>query len=711
MVKAVDSLRPVLQPESVAVIGASTRLETLGGKTFHNLLRAGFTGRVYPVNPGAPEVQGVKAFPAISEVPGDIDLAVVIVPRDAVLPALEACGEKGVKAAAIVSAGFSETGPEGAELERRLVEVARRHGIRLLGPNCMGAINTDPAVSLDTTFSPVPVIAGGVGLVSQSGAFGVAILSLAAGLNLGFSSFLSIGNVADIDVVDALDYWMEDERTRVVAMYVESLGDVSDFASRARQLSKRKPLLAVKAGRSEAGARAASSHTGALATDELALEGLFRQCGVLRAPTVQDLCYWAAAFESCPVPEGRRVGIITNAGGPAIMAADACSFQGLELPELSDDVQKALREFLPPEAAVFNPVDMIASATPGDYRMAVEIVASDPVVDMVLVLNVTPPILYKPLDVIEAISNLGISDSKPVVSAFMAEDAFYPEAVRVSGAPPVYRFPEPAVRSLRALVDYSEMQARTDESYDRFSVDRNVVEEVISRLDLSHREGEGSAQLLPCSETADLLEAYGISLPRQEVVITVAEAAEAAERIGGNVALKALGLDVLHKSDAGAVALHLQGAEEVLSEATRIEAAVAEHGYNVGGFIVQEMVEGGVELIVSVREDPEFGRLLLVGLGGLFTEALKDAQIGVLPVTPSDSREMLQALKGYGVLTGQVRGQGAHIPSIIELMGRVTQMAEELPRLSEIELNPVICLPEPGRCYSVDAVIRTGPLG
>lgn len=705
-----STLRAVLQPRSITVIGASDKLESLGGKAFSNLLQAGFSGDVYPVNPGSSEVQGIKAFNSVEELPDDIDLAVVIVPRDAVLPTVTMCGEKGMKAAVVISAGFSEMGTEGAGFEKELVEIARRYDMRVLGPNCMGAFNTDPEVSLDCTFSPVPPIAGSVGLVSQSGALGCAILSLSAGLNLGYSTFLSIGNMADIGVADALDYWIEDEKTNVVMIYLETIDDAAAFAEKAKQLSQKKPVLMVKAGRTEAGARAAVSHTGALATDERALDGLLKQCGILRAPTIQDLCFWAAAFESCPVPAGRRVGIITNSGGPSILAADACSHLGLELPELSVEVQDALREFLPSEAALSNPVDMISSATPDNYRKAVEAVVSDPGIDSVLVLNVTPPTIYTSLDVLNAISNLPSAGGKPVVSAFMTDESFYRDASQVEGSPPVYRFPESAVSALGALVDYAAVRSRSYQAFERFEVDGDRVETTLVQSGISGERVVEGSDLLPFRRSVELLELYGISSPRQVFVDSVDEIEGVIDRFEEAVSIKVLCRDLLHKSDTGGVELDIRGIEEIIRAATRIEKTVTEQGYNIDGFVVQEMVAGGVELIVSTRYDQVFGYQLMVGLGGLFTEVLNDVQVRMLPVTVADCSEMLRALKGYSIITGEGRGEGAHVSSVIELMGRVAQMAEDIPLLTEIELNPLICLPDPGRCFAVDAVIRTGSL-
>jgi len=709
MTEASRSLATLLQPRSIAVIGASTRLESLGGKTFANLLAAGFTGHIHPVNPKAEVVQGVPAVADPRDLPDGIEQAVLIVPPEAVEPVLEVCGEKGVATAVIITAGFSETGEEGAERERRLLDVAERHGMRLLGPNCMGAVNTDPEVNLDTTFSPVPVIRGGVGLVSQSGALGVAILSQAEGLNLGFSSFISVGNMADIGIEDALGYWLEDERTRVVTMYLESFGDADAFARVAEPLARTRPVIVVKAGGTEAGARAASSHTGALATDERAFDALLRQCGILRAPTVQDMCFWAAAFERCPLPAGKRVAIVTNAGGPAIMAADACSRHGLELPGLSPATRQELAAFLPPAAALGNPVDMISSSGPEEYRRTVEIVAGDPEIDAVLVVNVTPPLGSTPEKVIEAIAGLEVARRTPVVAAVLTGDDFYPAAARIAGAPPIYRFPEPAVGALAALARYAERRRLEDVAFDTPAPDREAILARLPEPSASAGGLQSDLHLLDPAAAAEVLAAASIPVPEQSLAPTPEEAGAAAARIGGPVALKAVVPGLLHKADIGGVALSLQGSDETAAAARRMNEAVAAAGEDLAGFVVQEMVPGGIELIMSTRRDEQFGPLLLLGLGGFFTEALADVAVGRLPLSRSEAGRMLSSLAAWPVLAGTVRGAGVHLESLLDLIGALARLAEDIPELVEIELNPVLCSREPDRHRAVDAVLRVRP--
>jgi acetyl coenzyme A synthetase (ADP forming)-like protein len=703
-----QGLGGLLAPRTLAVIGASTRAETLGGKVMANLTTAGFTGTLYPVNPKADRILGYPAYPSIGAVPGPVDLALVVVPRDFVIGVVEECGRAGVGAVIVISAGFSETGPEGARLEEELKETAARAGLRMLGPNCMGAFNTDPAVSMDATFSPTPPIEGGVGLVSQSGALGVVILNMATGWNLGFSNFLSIGNGADVGVVDGLVFWEQDAHTRVGAMYLEALDEPRAFLEHARRLSAAKPLVAVKSGRSEAGARAASSHTGALATSDRVVDAVLRQAGVLRAPTIQDMCRWATALEKCPRPAGRRVGIVTNAGGPGILAADACSTAGLELPPLGETTRQALREFLPPEAAVGNPVDMIASATAEHYRRAVELVEADPGIDMVMVL-VVQPVLYPPLEVVRALASYGVNRRKPCVSAFMTEHSFYPVGSAVPGAPPIYRYPEPAAWSLRALVDHAEGQARPRTPFPPFTVDTAAAHRALAPA-AQAAQRSGGAVLLPHQEATAVLEAYGLRLPGQRIVSDAAGAAQAAGQLGGAVALKTLAADLLHKSDVGGVALHLEGAEAVGARADRMQRELAGQGISLEGFLVQAMAPPGIELIASARRDPVAGPLLMVGAGGLFAEAYQDVALRLLPVIPADVEEMLRSLQVYELLAGRVRGKGVHLPTVVEVLGRVGRLLEDLPGLSEVELNPVVFTSEPGVATVVDAVLRAGSL-
>ncbi|HBL31134.1 MAG TPA: GNAT family N-acetyltransferase, partial [Acidobacteria bacterium] len=456
-------LDPIFSPRSIAVIGASRRRDSIGFALLHNLIADQFSGAIYPVNPHASSVHSLKCYPSVAAIPDPIDLAVILVPRDKVPAALDDCLAHGVRGLVVITAGFSETGPEGAAREKELRERVRAAGVRMIGPNCMGVINTDTAVSLNATFAPTPARRGSIGFVSQSGALGVAILNVAQDLGIGLTQFVSMGNKADVSGNDLLVHWEDDPETRVIAMYLESFGNPRRFTEIAKRVSRKKPILVVKSGRTAEGARAASSHTGAIAGTDVTVSAFLDQCGVLRANTIEELFDVARALDRCPLPQGFRVGIVTNAGGPAIMATDACVNLGLQISELSDATRAGLRAFLPPEASVANPVDMIASATAESYRRTLAAVLDDPSVDMALVINVTP-LLSNPIDILEAVGAVARERTKPVLAVMMATDEFYEAIKEATHLPPVYRFPESAARALFLLARYAAWVRRPAET-------------------------------------------------------------------------------------------------------------------------------------------------------------------------------------------------------------------------------------------------------
>ena len=441
------SLEPIFSPRSVAVIGASRNRDSIGFALLHNLVMGEFQGAIFPINPHASSIHSLKAYPRIGDVPDPVDLAMVLVPRHLVLAVVDECIEAGVKGLVTITAGFAETGEEGAEMERQLRERVRAAGVRMVGPNCMGVINTAAGVSLNATFAPTPAQPGTIGFVSQSGALGVAILNAASDLGIGLTQFASMGNKADVSGNDLVEYWEEDPETRVICMYLESFGNPRKFTEIAKRASHKKPILVLKSGRTAEGARAATSHTGAIAGTDVTVSAFLRQCGVLRADTIDELFGVARALDRCPLPAGNRVGIVTNAGGPAIMATDACVNLGLEMADFSSATRATLESFLPAEASVRNPVDMIASAVEDDYAKALAALLADDGVDMVMVVNVTP-LLSNPIDILDSVAQVARDSSKPVVAVMMATEEFYEEARARDDVPPVYRFPEPAAPRL-----------------------------------------------------------------------------------------------------------------------------------------------------------------------------------------------------------------------------------------------------------------------
>jgi acetyl coenzyme A synthetase (ADP forming)-like protein len=700
-VAATAAMRVFFEPRAVAVIGASRRRGTVAGELFHNLLAAGFNGPVYPVNPKAAVVQSVLAYKSVLDVPGPVDLAVLALPASHVVEAAEECAAKGVRAIVVVSAGFAETGPEGARRQRELLAVCRAAGMRLIGPNCLGIVNTDAEVRLDATFGPVVPLPGRVGFLSQSGAFGLAIIDYANALGLGLSSFVSVGNKADISSNDLLSFWEQDERTDLVLLYLESFGNPRKFARIARRVARTKPVLAVKSGRSAAGARATSSHTGALlAASDVTVDALFDQAGVIRTDSLAELFDVASLLANQPLPAGRRVGIVTNAGGPGIMCADACEAGGLNVVQLSPQLQADLAEGLPAEAAVANPVDMLASAPPEHYRRTVELVAASGEVDAVIVIFI-PPLLADPAAVAQAVRDAAAAaGSVPVLNVVMSsadpplEDGDGPRLPR-------YRFPEDAAHALVRAVEYGTWRQRPEGQVPELPDVRH--DEAAALLAAALADGPGPRWLAP-EEVARLLACYGVPIAEWRLAGSPEEAGAAANELGGPVALKAVAPRLVHKTEAGAVRLGLAGAEAVQAAATEVAAAVAAEGYTVDGFLVQRMVGEGVELLVGVVHDASFGPVIACGAGGTAVELLKDVAVRITPLTNLDAAEMVRSLATYPLLEGYRGAPRADVAALEDLLLRVSALVEAHPTIAELDCNPVKVLPD--GVVVVDARVR-----
>jgi acetyl coenzyme A synthetase (ADP forming)-like protein len=700
-VAATAAMRAFFEPRSVAVIGASRRRGTVSGELFHNLLEAGFNGPVYPVNPKASVVQSVLAYKSVLDVPGPVDLAVLALPAPHVVQAAGECAAKGVRAIVVISAGFAETGPEGTERQRELLAVCRAAGMRLIGPNCLGIVNTDPQVSLDATFGPVVPLPGRVGFLSQSGALGLAIIDYANALGLGLSSFVSVGNKADISSNDLLSYWEQDNRTDLVLLYLESFGNPRKFARIARRVARTKPVLAVKSGRSAAGARATSSHTGALlAASDVTVDALFQQAGVIRTDSLGELFAVASLLANQPVPAGRRVGIVTNAGGPGIMCADACEAGGLEVVQLSPRLQASLAEGLPAEAAVANPVDMLASAPPEHYRRTVELVAASGEVDAVIVIFI-PPLPTDTAAVVQAVRDAAAAaGSVPVLKVVMSsadlplEDGDGPRL-------PHYQFPEDAARALVRAVEYGTWRQRPEGQAPELPDVRP--DEAAALLATALADGSGSRWLAP-EEVARLLACYGLPVAEWRLAGSPEEAGAAAAELGGPVALKAVAPRLVHKTEAHAVRLHLTGADQVRAAAAEMAEAVAAEGYPVEGFLVQRMVGEGVELLVGVVNDASFGPVIACGAGGTAVELLKDVAVRITPLTGVDAAEMVRSLATYPLLEGYRGAPKADVTALEDLLLRVSALVEAHPTIAELDLNPVRALAD--GVMVVDARVR-----
>jgi acetyl coenzyme A synthetase (ADP forming)-like protein len=722
-------MRAVFRPRSIAVIGASRTRGTIGGEIFHNLMERGFSGPVYPVNPKSEVVQSVRAYPDVASIPGDVDLAVIVVPALHVNAALEACGEKGVQAAIVISAGFKEIGEEGAARERVLRETAERYGMRLVGPNCLGVLNNEPEVSMNALFAPTNPPAGKVAFSSQSGALGLAILEYAASLNLGISQFISVGNKADISGNDLLEFWEDDPGTKVILLYLESFGNPRRFAQVAGRVARKKPIIAVKSGRTAAGVRAASSHTGSLAGPDLAVDALCRQSGVIRTDTIEELFDVAILLANQPVPRGHRVGIVTNSGGPAIMASDACESHGLLVPLLEDATVEALRAFLPREASTRNPVDMIASAVPETFERAVALVLADPNIDSLLAIYV-PPMSKTPLDVAQAIvqgaatANARFEErglpAKPVLSCFMGAHGV-PEGLRSlqESHVPSYMFPESAAIALARAVAYGRWLERPagavvhvdDIDASRAAAalappPRPLVETAAGRADAA------KPRWLGAHATRELLEAYGIRTPETVLARSEREAVEAATRVGFPVVMKLASETITHKSDVGGVQLDLRTEAEARDAYRQIAARLKAAGRasEMTGVIVQPMLKGGVEAIVGVSHDPTFGWLVMFGLGGVYVEVLKDVAFRIHPLTDIDAHELVREVRGFPLLQGYRGAPPGDIACLERTLLRVSQLLEEHPEIVEMDLNPLKVMPPGHGCLAVDAriAVRAG---
>lgn len=684
---AVNALKLFFNPRAVAVVGASRQRGTIGGEIFHNLLAFGFNGPVYPVNPSAEVIQSVPAYPTVEAIPGPVDLAIIVVPVERVIEVATACGRKGVKALVVISMGFSETGKDGQGQQAELVRVCREAGMRLIGPNCMGIINTDPDVRLDATFAPNVPPAGRVGFSSQSGALGLAIIEHANSLGLGISTFVSVGNKADISGNDLLRYWESDPGTDVILLYLESFGNPKKFSQIARRVGRQKPIVVVKSGRSAAGARATTSHTGALiAASDVTVDALFRQAGVIRTDTLEELFDVASLLVNQPLPRGHRVGIITNAGGPAILCADACEARGLEVSVLSEDSQTKLHAFLPAGAGLGNPVDMIASAPAEYYRRAIEIVAGDSSVDALIVIF-TPPLVTRAEDVAQEIIKAvkTIDQRKPVLSVFLSAQPA-PEALRSGDVRiPSYAFPETAAIALARAARYRQWRERPETLAARFADIRR--DEAAAVVATALTRGEG---WLTNEETATLFSCYGLPLIEQTIVKTPEAAGAIAEQMGGEVALKLIAPGVIHKTEAGGVRLNLSGSRKVREAAREMAAGLIARGNAPTGFLVQRMAGGGIEMIVGVVHDPQFGPVIACGAGGVQVELLRDVSVRLTPLSREDASEMIRSLKTFPLLNGFRGGPVCDVAALEEGLLRTSLMVEDNPQIAELDCNPFV---------------------
>ncbi|HEY74929.1 MAG TPA: acetate--CoA ligase [Thermoflexia bacterium] len=695
-------LESFFRPSSVAVIGASRDPEKLGYAVLANLKEGGFKGALYPINPKADEILGLKAYPSILDVPEPVDLAVIVIPYPFVPAVLEQCGQKGVPAVVVISAGFREAGREGLEREQELIEIARRYNIRLVGPNCLGVIDT--ATPLNATFAAGMPPAGPMAFMSQSGALGTAVLDMALAGRIGFSRFVSLGNKADVDEIDLLEAWEDDPDSRVILIYVEGLKDGQRFMEVARRVTRKKPVVAVKSGVTRAGSRAVSSHTGSLAGSEAAYRAAFRQAGVIRAGSMERLFDYARAFAYQPLPAGDQVAIVTNAGGPGILATDALEHAGLRLARLKPETIEALMADLPSAASAANPVDVLGDALADRYEHALRLVLADPGVDAVIVI-VTPQAMTQIEETAHIVGRTAQETDKPILGCFMGEARIKAgvDVLRQYGVPN-YPFPERAAEALAAMVAYRREQERPIHPPERFEVDRDAVRKVLEKARSEGRVSIGDA------EARAILEAYGFPVPPSRLAATPEEAIEAAEEMGYPVVLKVASPDILHKTDVGGVKLNLRSAEDVRDAFDLIMYRATRYvpDARIWGCLVQKMVPGGREVLIGMSRDPQFGPLVAFGLGGIYVEALKDVVFRVAPFSRQEAEEMIREIRAYPLLEG-VRGEPpADHEAMVDALCRISQLVTDFPEIVELDINPLMVFDEGRGAVALDMRLVLG---
>jgi acetyltransferase len=692
-------LNAFFEPESVAVIGASTNPDKLGHSVLKNLVEGGYVkiGKIYPINPGAEEILGQRAYPSVLDIEDPIDLAVIVIPYPYVPEALRLCGQKGIPAAIVISAGFREAGMEGLERERELVQITKEYNIRLVGPNCLGVIDT--FTPLNASFAAGTPPSGPMAFMSQSGALGTAVLDIAIAGRLGLSKFVSLGNKADVSEIDLLQAWAEDPHTRVIMIYSEGIPNGQEFIEVARKITRLKPVVAIKSGVTQSGSRAVSSHTGSLAGSEQAYQAAFRQAGILRADSMEALFDMALAIGYQPALAGDRIAIITNAGGPGILATDALERAGLSIARFEIETIHALEQYLPDAASAADPVDVLGDARADRYRFALKTVAADPNVDGLLVV-LTPQAMTEIEATAQAVGDLAAEIDKPILTCFMGEARVETGiAILNEHGVPNYPFPERASRAFRAMSTERMTRNRPLPEFVRFDVDRQAVVDLINQVRSEERVSIGDF------EARGIMQAYGLKIPQSEIAETPDQAIDIAARFGFPVVLKIASPDILHKTDVGGVKVGLENAEDVRDafELMTYRAQRYVPDARIWGCLVQQMVPaGGLEVLVGMNRDPQFGPLVTFGLGGIYVETLKDVTFRIAPFSPQEAEEMLAEIRAHALLDG-VRGKPAvDKAAIVDTLLRIGQLVQDFPEIAELDINPLMVYPRNQGAISID---------
>ncbi|MGM0771300.1 MAG: acetate--CoA ligase alpha subunit [Halobacteriota archaeon] len=693
-------LEKLFEPASVAVIGASRTKGKVGRAVLDNLIGS-YRGEIIPINPKADEILGLRCYPTILEAPNTAELAVVVLPAVLVPDELEKCGIAGVSNVVVISAGFKEAGIEGAKLERRCTEIVNKYGMRMVGPNCLGIIDTGSG--LNASFAASMAKKGNIAMMSQSGAICTSTLDWADAKGVGFSKFISLGNKADLSENDFLLEMVDDGDTSVIAAYLEGVKDGPKFMEIAREVSHKKPIVVVKSGRTAVGSRAVSSHTGTLAGSDEAYNAAFSQSGVMRADSVEQMLDYMRAFSSQPVPEGKNIAIVTNAGGLGILTADACHYAGLSLSSFEGSTIDSLREKLSPAASFYNPVDVLGDAHPDIYGHALETILTDPNVDGIIVLT-SPQAMTDVKNIAEVVAEKAVSSRKPILCSFVGGTRIEEgEEILERHQIPNYAFPERAVSSMAALCNYGVIRKRIDPEIEQFDVDRDFVSSILSKARSENRHTLGL-------ESFDILKAYGIPTVGTSNVKILQEAIDACEEMGYPVVMKILSADISHKTDVGGVRIGLENRDDVERAYHTMMSDVKRYMPNavVSGVQIQKMVTGGKEVIIGMNRDVQFGPLLMFGLGGTYVEVLKDVSFSVAPIGKDVCKKMISSIKTYPLLTG-VRGENpSDLGSITDTLCRISQLVMDFPEILEFEINPLMVMPEGQGCVAMDIRLTLG---
>ena len=697
-----EQLDKIMRPKAIAVVGASTKDHTIGSDIMKRLKEYKFTGNIYPVNPKGGEIEGFKAYTNVKEIPGEVDLAIIVIAQKFVLQAIDDCHEKGIKGICIISAGFKESGAEGAEAEKQLVAKLKEYGMRCVGPNCLGVVNTAPDIRMDGCFAESLPERGNIGFVSQSGALGGGILNILKDLNLGFAQFISIGNQADVNAETAMEYWENEDDVKQILLYMESIQNPANFRKLATRITKKKPILALKAGRSAAGASAASSHTGSLAGADKAANALLMQSGVIREYSLKNLFATAKVFATSPIPKGDRVAIITNSGGPGIMATDAVCEYGMQMAKLSDATKEKLRSFLPAAASVKNPVDMIASAPIEHYKQTLETVIADENVDMIGVIYL-PFLGLKDIDVAQALMEIKAKyPEKPIIGIFMTKSEFFTKLSNMDVNMPFFMYAEEAADGFNRLNQQRKWMERPEGKKPVYDVDKAKAEKIIKAA-----VADGRAQLTTL-ESIDVLDAYGIRACKYGLATNEEEVVNLGNSIGYPVVMKMTSKTTSHKTDVGGVRVNIQSEEQLRAEYKDLIAKLTEKGLIDGleGVIIQEMVKGNREMVCGIATDPQYGPMMMFGLGGVFIETMKDVTFRIAPLTDVDADEMIKSVKAYELLKGARGTKPADMAQIQETLLRLSQMVNDFKFIDELDINPLLISEKTGDGIAVDGRIK-----